>query len=263
MRKDQRPGAAAAFGDIVKYPAALPGKNMPYAIQHLFRFRTAESSRPGRSSSTLLRCGLMLFLFYSGLVNAFWSGVAFEFGSIDSDWDFKRETREAQIDQISIKLEDKVGSSLTGGLELGYFDMRVVAPDSSTAETLKFDGGFFSVYLRQPVDISDWLSLYGKIGLRYTSGSESGDGDADIDWTTALFELGMGLRFSNYRITPFVTYEDVDGDISNDGTETFEMDEEVSQGIKFDYFTDSVSFIQLVFVTGGNEGGYINFVRRY
>lgn len=236
---------------------------MPYVMQNLIRSRFAESSRRARPASSLLRYGLALFLFYSGLVSAFWSGVAIEFGNYDTDWAFKQETREAQTSQISFKLEDKTDSNLTGGVELGYFDTRVVAPDSSTAETLKFDGGFFSVYLRQPVPISDWLSLYGKIGLRYTSGSESGDGNADIDWTTALFELGMGLRFSNYRVTPFVVYEDVDGDISNDGTETFEMDDEITQGIKFDYFTDSVSFIQLVFVTGGNEGGYINFVRRY
>lgn len=213
-----------------------------------------------------LRISLVLLLLsHTGLTNAAWSGVSFELGNTDSDWAFEDDTREAQISQISIQIEEKTESKLTVGGSIGYVDLRTVASSDSAAETMKFDGQFISVYLRQPLRFNDHLSLHGAFSFRYTTGSESGDSDdrAGIDWTESVFELGLSLRFANFRVTPYTAYHDIDGDISGDGTDVFEIDETLTRGLRFDYFVEDTAFIRFEFSSGGVEGGYINFVRRY
>lgn len=208
---------------------------------------------------------LLLLLCYAGLANASWSGVSFELGNTDSDWAFEDDTREAQISQIGIQIEEKTESNLTVGGSIGYVDLRTVAASDSVAETMKFEGQFIGFYLRQPLRFNDHISLHGTFSLRYTTASESGDGDdrAEIDWIESVFELGLSLRFANLRITPYTAYHDIDGDISGDGTDVFEIDETLTRGLRFDYFVEDTAFIRFEFVSGGVEGGYINFVRRY
>jgi len=219
-----------------------------------------------QTGSILLRVILMLMLFFPSIATASWTGISARLANVDSDWAFRSETREAQVSELSFQIEERTATNLTVGAEIGYFDMRVIPPSDSLAETLKFDGQYLGIYLRQPVRLNDWLSLHGSLGMRYSSGSESGssdDDEAEIDWTSTLFELGLSLRYSNFRITPYVIFHDIDGDISDDGTHVFEMDEDTSQGIRVDFFTDDTAFIQFDFTTGGSVGGYINFVRRY
>jgi len=212
-----------------------------------------------------VRFSLLLLLCCSGLANASWSGVSLELGNFDSDWEFGRDIREAQISEISFQIEEKTESNLTVGASFGYVDLRVIAASDSAAETRKFDGEFIRVYLRQPWRINDTISLHGAFSIRYTTGNESGDGDdrAEIDWTESAFELGLSLRFKNFRIVPYAAYHDIDGDISDDITDVFEMDEALIQGVRFDYFVEDTAFIRFEFVSGGQEGGYLNFVRRY
>lgn len=212
-----------------------------------------------------MRFSLLLLLFFSSLAAADWSGISFEIGNYDSDWEFERDTREAQISEINFQIEERTESGLTVGASIGYVDLRAVADSNSAAETLKFDGEFVRVYLRQPLRITDHLSLQGALSIRYTSGRESGDVDdrAEVDWTESAFELGLSIRFGNYRIMPYSAYRDVDGDISDDGTDVFELEEALVQGLRFDYFVEDSAFIRFEFVSGGAQGGYINFVRRY
>jgi hypothetical protein len=193
------------------------------------------------------------------------SGISFDIGNYDSDWGFGRETREAQISEISINIEDKTESNLTVGASIGYFDLRVVADSDSTAENRKFDGEFLGIYLRQPWQMSDKISLHGAFSIRYATGNESGEDDerAEIDWTESVFELGLSLRFGNLRIQPYTAYHDIDGDISDDITDVFEMDEALVHGLRFDYFVESTAFIRFEFFSDGQQGGYLSFVRRY
>jgi len=208
---------------------------------------------------------LLLLLCYSVLANASVTGVSFEIGNYDSDWKFGRETREAQISEIDIQFEDKTESNLTVGARIGYLDMRVVADSDSVAENRKFDGEFIGLYLRQPWRINDTLSLHGAFSFRYTTGRESGDADerAEIDWTESVFELGFSLRFANLRIQPYAAYHDIDGDISDDITDVFEMDEALVHGLRFDYFVEDTGFIRFELFSNGQQGGYLSFVRRY
>ncbi|MCP4410427.1 MAG: hypothetical protein GY807_22320, partial [Gammaproteobacteria bacterium] len=52
------------------------------------------------------------------------TGISFEVGNYDSDWEFKRDNREAQISEISFQIEDKTESGLTVGASIGYVDLR-------------------------------------------------------------------------------------------------------------------------------------------
>lgn len=214
-----------------------------------------------------MRFSLLLLLFFSSLASAEWTGVALEIGETDSDWKFEDDVREAQISELNFQIEEKIETGLTFGASIGYFDMRVVADSNSLAETLKFDGQYLGLYIRQPFQISNHVSLHGLFSIRYASGNESGADDdedeKDIDWTQSSFELGLNLRFSRLRIAPYAIYQDVDGDISGGGTDVFELDEPLTRGVRFDYFVEDTAFVRFEFVTGGRDGGYLSFVRRY
>lgn len=223
-------------------------------------------SRPDRLSK-LTRCLVLSSLLLPAAAPAQWTGVSARLANVESDWSFDSGRREADISSLSFQIEEKTASGLAVGLDLGYMDMRLIASADSLAENLKFDGQYIGIYLRQPLRISERLELHGMLGFSYHSGDQSGadsdDDEAEIDWTSSLFELGLGFGFSNFRVTPYVVYEDIDGDISGGGTEVFDLHDNLSQGIRFDYFVEDTAFIQFDFIAGGSAGGYINFVRRY
>lgn len=213
----------------------------------------------------VLRCGLLLlFGLQAGIANADWSGISLKIGDTDADWKFRDENREAQVSEISFQIEDRTNSGLAVGANIGYMDLRLVA-DTDIA-TRKFDGQFFGIYLRQDYSITDNLSLHGIFGFRYATGDESGDSviNSDISWSETGLELGIGFRFVNLRIMPFVAWDSVDGDISGDvGTSVFELDDPVTQGIRFDLYVERTAFVRLEFVDGSRRGGYLVFARRY
>ncbi len=211
-----------------------------------------------------LCCLLLGGMLLPGSASA-WSGILFEISNFDSDWEVGADTREAQMVELVFRVEDKTASNLAVGAQLGYLELRLVPESGSPAETTKFSGDFIGLYLRQPVQFNDWLAMHGMLSLRYNTARESSDDDdrAEVEWTSSLFELGLSLRFGNLRITPYGSYHDVDGDISDAATEVFELEDSLIQGIRFDYFIEDTAFIQLAFSTGSSRGGYLNFVRRY
>ena len=206
-----------------------------------------------------------ILLLFAGSGHAEWTGIHMELGDIDYQWEFDNDEREAQISKISFSVEEKTTAGLRIGIVFGYLDMRVVADTPAASE--KFDGNYLSLYLRQPYQLSDHLSLHGAFTYSYHTGDESGDEDDEqstYDWSEASFRLGFGLRYGNLRVLPYVEYTDIDGDISGDnGTETFSVEEPQSQGIRFDYFIDDSAFIRLEFIDGGQDGGYLTFARRF
>ena len=216
-----------------------------------------------------MRFKLLIIIFlYAGLAKADLTGITLELANIDSDWKFDNGLHEAQINSIAFQIEEKTATGLSVGGGIGYFDIRVVG-DSNT-DTRKFDGEYLQVYLRQEIRISESISLHGLFNYSYNSGSDNSVSDnddtdrADIDWNEASLQIGASVRFANFGITPFAAYYDIDGDISDsNGTEVFEMDDPVSHGIRFDYYTDPTAFIRIVFQSGGQAGGYLTFARRY
>ena len=207
-----------------------------------------------------------ILVFYAGLANALWTGVAMEMGSADSDWDFSASTREAQISELSFRVEEKTNGELRVGASIGILDMRLLG--DTPALTQKFSGEFIGVYLRLPVQLSQRISLHGQLNLGYHSGRESGVADGDnrtyLDWSEYQVQLGLSLRFGNFRIIPYAAYTDIDGDTSDDTMTTiFELDEAQSQGVRFDYYVEESAFIRLEFITGSHAGGYLTFARQY
>jgi len=207
--------------------------------------------------------GLLLSL-NPGNANAEWTGISLDLASFDSDWKFADQTRQASNSELSFRIEERTASGLAVGAAIGYFDMRLLAP--TPAETLKFDGQYFAIFLRQDFSMSPRLSLHGGVGYKYASGSQSGDVSdaANIDWTETNAELGVGIRVGNLRIMPFAGWNDIDGDLTDSGgTSVFRLDRPDSQGIRFDIFTEQTAFVRLEFVTGSRSGGMLVFARRY
>ncbi len=226
-----------------------------------------HARRRGGVLLELARCLVLASLVLPAAAQAEWTGVSARLANVESDWSFESGRREADISELSFQIEEKIESGLAVGLDLGYMDMRLIPSADSPAESLKFDGQYIGIYLRQPLRISERLELHGMFSISYHSGDQSGadadDDDAEIDWTSSLLEIGMGLRFSKFRVTPYAVYNDIDGDVSGGGTEVFDMEDNLSQGIRFDYFVEDTAFIQFDFIAGGSAGGYLNFVRRY
>jgi len=205
---------------------------------------------------------LILLLLYVGMADAEWAGALIEIADYDADWKFDNDVRKAKITSISFQLEEKFETGLRAGGGFGYFDMRIV---DDNVDTQDFDGGYLELYLRQPWSISENTSMYGLFNYRYNSGDSSGGGErSDIDWNEVSLHIGASLRISNYRITPFVAYYHIDGDISGDGgTGDFENDDSATQGIKFDFIIEDTGFIRLEARTGYQSGGFLSFGRRY
>ena len=226
--------------------------------------RLPRAARRG-TALRLLQCGLLLLLgLQAGIASAEWSGISLHISDMDTDWKFRDGNRTAQTSEISFRIEDRTDGGLAVGAGIGYMDLRVV-PDSDIP-IRKFDGQFFGIYLRQDYSIMDNLSLHGIFGFRYATGNESGDSDinSDISWSETGLEFGIGFRFVNLRIMPFVAWDNVDGDISgDDGTSVFELEDPLTQGIRFDLYVERTAFVRLEFVDGNRRGGSLVFVRRY
>ena len=207
---------------------------------------------------------LLLLAFHSGIAGAEWTGVTLDLANTDSDWKFRGQVREARNSELSFSIEERAASGLAIGVQIGYFDMRLIAPDET--ETLKFDGQYFGIYLRHELAIGERLSLHSGLGLKYASGTESGDAEdqAEIDWIETDVEIGIGIRAGNLRIMPFAAWNDVDGDISDEnGTSVFNLAQSDTQGVRFDLYVEQTAFVRLELVTGSRSGGTLVFARRY
>ena len=206
---------------------------------------------------------LVLLTLFAGLAQADWTGVAVELANVDSDWEFDDGLREAQIDGVSFQVEEKTDTGLAVGVGIGYISMRLIGDDS--AANRKFDAEYLQIYLRQEINISKSVSLHGLFSYSYNTGDDNDDDNpADIDWDETSVQVDLNIRFANFGMSPFAAYHDIDGDISDDnGTTVFEVDDPVSHGIRFDYYTEPTAFISFVLQSGGQAGGYLTFVRRY
>ena len=207
-----------------------------------------------------------LFLLLScclGLARADYTGVAFEIADLDSDWEFSDGKRVAKINSLSLQIEERVESGLTVGGSFGYQGIRV--DGDSTTPTTKFETQNLRIYLRQDFPLGKSFSLDGLLSYGYYNGRENVIGDrAEIEWSQVSAEIGASFRIDNLRITPFTSYTDIDGDISDvNGSAAFELEDPFSHGVRFDIFVDSTAFIGIRLQTGSQSGGYISFVRRY
>ncbi len=217
----------------------------------------------GRSLPARLPAFCLMLCLACGNAWAEWTGVAFEIADTRSDWDLDNGTREAKITSLLLQIEERTATGFTVGGGIGYMTMRVDGNDR--VDTKKFDGEFLQVYFRQEFALGESLTLDAMLDYNLYRGDENDSDDRDdIDWNQLGIELGASIQPGNVRYTPFVSYTNIDGDISgSDPTESFSLEDEYGYGLRLDFFTESTAFIRLKLMGGSHTGGFLTFVRRY
>ncbi len=208
--------------------------------------------------------GVLVPVFVSTPAGAELSGISVNIEDYSASWEFQTVERTTDINRWSFDLEEKTTSALRIGLSIGQSRIRIrdkILP----ANTQKFDADLFGLYLRLPLMLSDNFSVHGRLSYRINIGRESNTIDRnEIEWFETRAELGFSSRWQSVRFMPFVSYRKVDGDISDSGgIEVFDSVDELSSGIRFDYFLDSTAYVRFQLTTGANEGGYLAFAREY
>jgi len=169
-----------------------------------------------------------------------------------------------RLDNLSLKIEEKTATNLRVGISIGQISIRTAnqfPPDNAQ----KFEGNYLGIYLRLPIQPGEHFSLNGKFSYRYNYASEAISSLANqIEWHDSRFQIGLGAKFQAFRVTPFMVYHRMSGDITNaTGTELFDSIDRVSRGISFDYFIEPTAYIRFQLSRGGEDGGYLTFTREY
>jgi hypothetical protein len=207
---------------------------------------------------------IFLLLCCSGLARADWTGVEFELGDIDADWEFSDGTHSTKIRSLGFRIEERAVGDLSVGGGIAYQELRVAGKGETDSKD--FSTANFEVYLRQQVPLGESVLLQGLLSYGYYGGYEntSRDDRADINWSQVDLEISAGFKFASVRLTPYARYTNIDGDISNDqGTLSFELEDPYSYGFRFDIFLEETAFITIRLQDGSQSGGYLTFVRRY
>ena len=206
---------------------------------------------------------MLLALLGPGAAQAEWTGVEFEIGDLEADWDFSGDTRQAKSNSLSLQIEERTQGGLAVGGLIAYHSLRL--DEASGSGSTKFEAQQLGLYLRQDVALNEFVSFEAQFEYGYYTGEENTDDErAELDWSQASVELGLGFQVNNLRITPFASYLWLDGDA--DGIEDgggFELDDPFVSGVRFDIFTEKTAFIRIQLQAGSQTGGYISFVRRY
>jgi hypothetical protein len=212
----------------------------------------------------IILAGILVPAFISTAVRAEWTGISMNIEDYSTTWQFRTLQRTTDINQWNFNLEEKTTSALRVGLSIGQSRIRI-SDNISPTNTQKFDANSLGLYLRLPLSLSDNFSVQGRLSYRINSGSDSKDIDpSEIEWYETEVELGLSGRWQSVRLTPFVAYRNINGDITDSsGIELFDPVDEISSGIRFDYYIDPTAYIRFQLTIGANEGGYLVFAREY
>jgi hypothetical protein len=209
---------------------------------------------------------LILFccLFNSMTAHSDWTGIIVGLEDTDTQWLVSKEARESSVNRLSLKMEEKTEAELRVGISIGQLSVRTKGI-SGIDRIDKFEGNYIGLYLRQPVNLNNYLSFEGTLGYRFHTGMGQIESDADeIEWHETRLKLSAGFDFADIRISPFVQWQNVDGDVSGEtGRNVFETDESESRGVMVDYFVEPFAYIRLQFSKGGNESLQISFAKVY
>jgi len=193
-----------------------------------------------------------------------WTGISVDIGETTNDLQFETAQRSMRENSLSLHIEEKSATDLRIGFSLGVSDIRtanLLPPENAQ----KFEGGYLGLYLRLPLQMGEYFSLEGLFSYRYNSASSSSTSlPGEIEWHDSRLQIGLGAKFQALRVTPFIAYRNVRGDISNgSSTELFELAGKDSRGINFDYFLEPGAYIRFQLSRGEEQGGYLTFARVY
>ena len=200
----------------------------------------------------------------SSPAKAQWTGILVEIGESTSDLQFETGRRSMRREDLSFQIEEITDTDLRVGFSIGLNSIRTsnLLPP---ANTQKFEGNHLGFYLRLPMQLGEYFSLEGLFSYRYNFATDSNTSlPSEIEWHDSRLKIGLGVKFQAFRITPFISYRNVSGDISNNiSVELFDSVDNISWGISFDYFLEPTAFIRLQLSRGDEDSGYLNFVRVY
>lgn len=205
----------------------------------------------------------VLLCFYSEFVAAQSTGIRVNIEENEIDWEFDDKSREARITRLSFEIEECLDSGTRLGFGLGYTDIDLRGDGRNASK--RFTGEHLELFVRHPFAVTDDVSLLTRVNYRYNSGSDDDDeSSADIDWSELGIELGLAIRFSNVRVTPFARYQYLDGDLSGDPAGgSFDLDNPASAGIKVDLFTEPTAYVRLSLRGGDYSTVFLTFAREY
>ena len=211
---------------------------------------------------------LPILIIMLGLCNppaqAEWTGISVDFGESTTELQFETEQRTMRGDVLSLQIEEKSATDLRVGISIGLTSIRT-SNTLPPANAQKFEGNHLELYLRMPMQLGENFWLEGLFSYRYNTATDSNISlPSEIEWRDSRFQIGLVAKFQTLRITPFVAYQDLSGDISNaSSVEIFDSIDNISRGIMFDFFAEPTAFVRLQLSRGAEDSGYLIFVREY
>jgi hypothetical protein len=207
---------------------------------------------------------LVVFSFGSSTAQAQWTGISVEIGESSSDLQFETEQRTMSIDSLSLQIEEKAATDLRVGFSIALTSIRtanLLPPDNAQ----KFEGNQLGFYLRLPMQLGESFSLEGLYSYQYNTATDSDISlPSEIEWNENRLKIALGTKLQTLRITAFIAYHSMNGDISNStSVGLFDSIDNISRGISFDYFVEPTAFIRFQFSRGDEDSAYLNFVREY
>ena len=184
--------------------------------------------------------------------------------SSESEWSVDGNIRNADIDYLGLRIEEKTETELRVGVSAGQLAISYENP-SDNLDREKFDGQFLAIYLRWPHRVSDTLSFHSRFQYRFNSAIQSQEEpDTEIDWTELSLSVGVGLTLGRFQLQPLIEFRSVDGEVSLAGlTSDFENENEYRTGLRLDYIVEPYAYLRAQ-VSGGDESQFhLSFVREY
>ena len=238
------------------------------------RSRAVAASRPVVTSQAphfpFNRSHVLVALILSLVVSSVSMPVAAEVSGLrvyiaenEVDWNFDDVKREADITELSFQIEEQIDTGTRLGAGLGYLNVSLRGEEGF--ETRRFDAQFIEFFMRHPFMLTESLELNTKFNYRYNTGDDDDDDDsANIDWSEAGIELGIGIQFSRMKMTPYAAYRYLDGDLDADsGSESFDLDDRVSGGLRLDLYVDNSSYVGVALESGDYSRFYLTFATEY
>ncbi len=195
---------------------------------------------------------------------AAWTGVAAFVGQSESDWLKGGQKEQASIDFYGLRIEEKTEANLRIGASAGQFNLRLFDPQNLLAAE-KYDGRFFSLYLRWPVKLNNYVKFHTLMNYQFNLGTQSIDTEnREISWNEFTVNTGLSFQSGLLAVRPFISYRSLEGDVSTPlKTEIFNEDKYSGYGLIVDYFVEHSAFIRLMVTAGANQTMLLSFAREY
>lgn len=214
--------------------------------------------------------GLIAMAFAAGLIQptaaadrplAFGLEVSHQQSDLEFDDGRVIDTRESRV---TATLWERLTEYIDGGLLLGV--SRVSQDDDPLTEGAELTGGFGGLGIRGAYPIGAGLSVTGRGAWRYHRVEGDADaGDITLERHSGTLQLGLRTRLDDWILAGGGRYQVIEGERRVAGVETqqFEGERPVGGFAELGVATGAGGRVVLGVRTGGWQGVYLVFARRY